>query len=212
MANYFNKFPQILYSFDDFKTSERITNIISRFALEDSLKENSSVYYQYDVRDGDTPEILASKIYDSAEKHWIIMMMNDIVDVGFDWPMDYQTLNKFIDVKYSVNANSNTAGDGLAWAKANTHSYYKVETITLPSGTENIQKYEIDANTYANTVVSLANEVTLADNNVITIDTTKETKTYYEYELETNEEKRKIKLLRPEYVSQLEREVRTAFL
>lgn len=212
MANYFSKFPKIVYSYDDFKNTERITNIICRFALEASLKENSSVYYTYDIRDGDTPEIIASKIYDSPERHWIVMMMNDIVDVNYDWPLEYQYLNKYIDEKYMANANSNTSGAGITWAKANTHSYYKVETITLPDGTENIEKYEIDANTYANTVVSLDNQITLADNNVITLDVTKEVLTYYDYELEFNETKRKIKLLRPEYVSQLEQEINNVFV
>jgi hypothetical protein len=212
MANYFNKFPTLFYSFDDFKTTERVTNIISRYALEAGLKENTSVYYNYEVRDGDTPEILASKLYNNPERHWIIMMMNDIVDVNYDWPLDYKTLNIYIDNKYKENANSSVDGDGLIWAKGNTHSYYKVETITLPNLTKQIQKFEIDANTYANTVVTLGIELTLSDNTVVVIDNTKETLSYYNYELEYNETKRKIKLMRPEYVPQLEQEVRTAFL
>jgi len=211
MANYFNKFPKIFYSYDDFKTADQITNIISRFALEESLKENSSVYYDYDIRDGDTPEILASKIYDSPERHWIVMMMNDIMDVNYDWPMEYQYLNIYIDKKYMANANSSASGSGIQWARGNTHSYYRVETVTLPNEIKNIEKFEIDANTYANTVVSLGNEITLADNNVIVIDTTKELLSYYDYEIQLNETKRKIKLLRPEFVSQLEQEVKTAF-
>lgn len=212
MANYFNKFPTLFYSFDDFKTTERVTNIISRYALETELKENSSVYYNYEVRDGDTPEILASKLYNNPERHWIVMMMNDIVDVNYDWPLDYKTLNIYIDNKYKENANSSVDGDGLIWAKANIQSYYKVETITLPDQVKQIQKFEIDANTYANTVVTLGVQLTLSDNTVVVIDNTKETLSYYNYELEYNETKRKIKLMRPEYVPQLEQEVRTAFL
>lgn len=212
MANYFNKFPTLFYSFDGFKTTERVTNIISRYALQAGLKENTSVYYNYEVRDGDTPEILASKLYNDPEKHWIIMMMNNIIDVGFDWPLDYKTLNIFIDNKYRENANSSVEGAGLTWAKANIQSYYKVETIKFSDDKSQIQKFEIDANTYANTVVTIGVELTLSDNNVVVIDNTKETLSYYNYELENNESKRKIKLMRPEYVPQLEQEVRTAFL
>jgi hypothetical protein len=125
--------------------------------------------------------------------------------------MEYQYLNIYIDKKYMANANSSASGSGIQWARGNTHSYYRVETVTLPNEIKNIEKFEIDANTYANTVVSLGNEITLADNNVIVIDTTKELLSYYDYEIQLNETKRKIKLLRPEFVSQLEQEVKTAF-
>jgi hypothetical protein len=37
---------------------------------------------------------------------------------------------------------------------------------------------------------------------------TKETKSYYDYEIEENEKKRTIKLLRPEFVSALDKEIK----
>lgn len=207
MANYFSKFPKLYYSFDDYTTSEIVSNITTRFSLEESLKENTSVFYEYDIRDGDTPEVLAAKIYGSAERHWIVLMFNDIIDPQYDWPLQYDTLNKFIDSKYLANANSNSSGAGIAWSRSNIHSYYRVEKCTAPNGFITINKYEIDANTYANTVISLNDSVTLPDNSVVIFDTTKETKTYYDYEMEQNENKRTIKLLKPEFVGPLEIEL-----
>jgi hypothetical protein len=43
MAQYFSKYPSVYYSFDDYKTSDYITNILSRFSLQKDLKENTSV-------------------------------------------------------------------------------------------------------------------------------------------------------------------------
>ena len=212
MANYFSKFPKLFYSYDAFNTAELVTNIMARFSLEQATKENTAVYYEYDVTEGDTPEIVASKMYDSPERHWIVLMMNDIVDPQYDWPMTTITLNNYIDKKYSTSeyANSNTSGAGLTYAQSNTHSYYKVITTTIPNGNKIINKYEVDVNTYANVVVS-SSSVTLQDNNVITIATTKTTKNYYDYEVEENEKKRKIKLLKPEFVKDLEEEVEAVF-
>lgn len=207
MANYFSKFPKIYHSFDDYKTAEIITNILTRFSLEEKIKENTSVYYEYDIREGDTPEIIASKIYNSPERHWIVLMLNDMIDPIFDWPMQYETLNKYIDAKYMASANSNVSGAGLTWARSNIHSYYRVEKCKVPNGTITVQKYEVDANTYANTNIVLDDSVTLTNNTVVVFDTTKETKSYYDYELELNEKKRKIKLLKPEFVSSLEMEL-----
>ncbi len=212
MANYFVKFPQFYYSYNDFNTADLVTNIMARFSLEKETKENTAVYYEYDIIEGDTPEIVASKIYESPERHWIVLMMNDIVDPQYDWPLTTITLNNYIDKKYSTSeyANSNTTGAGITFAQTNTHSYYKVVTTTNPNSTKEIKKYEVDANTYANVVVSTSS-VTLQDNSVITIATSRQTKNYYEYEVEENEKKRKIKLLKPEFVADLEKEVELVF-
>lgn len=207
MAEYFSKFPKIYHSFDGFKTSEQVVNILTRFSLEQSLKENTSVFYDYDIRDGDTPEIIASKMYNSPERHWIVLLFNDIIDPQYDWPLQYDEFNKYIDAKYLASANSNTSGAGITWSKNNTHSYYRIEKCTAPNGTITVKKYQIDANTYANTTISLNDSVNLPNNVTVVFDTTKESKTYYDYEMEENEKKRSIKLLKQEFVSPLENEL-----
>lgn len=212
MAGYFSNFPRIYFSTNDGESVDLVTNIMAKFSLDESFKENTAVYYNYDITEGDTPEIVAHKLYGSAQRHWIVLMMNNIVDPQFDWPMTSITLNNYIDAKYSNTqyANSNTSGAGLTYAGSNVHSYYKVITTTIPNGSKIVNQYEIDANTYANVSVSTIS-TTLADNNVITIATSKDTKTYYEYEVELNESKRQIKLLKPEFVSSLEDEVKRVF-
>jgi hypothetical protein len=207
MANYFSKFPKLYHSFDGFNSSQYITNLLTRFTFEQGFKTNTAAFYEYDIREGDTPEIVASKIYNSPERHWIVLLMNDMVDPQFDWPLQYETLTRFVDAKYLDNAGSNTAGQGLVWSKANIHGYYRVEKQRLPNGSISLQKYQVDANTYANTTISLNNSITLSDNAVVIFDTTKETQTYYDYEMAENESKRRIKLLKPELVEALEEEL-----
>ena len=71
-------------------------------------------------------------------------------------------------------------------------------------------KLQIDANTYANVAATTTN-LLLDDGNSITITVSKETKSYYDYEVEQNETKRTIKLLKPEFVSPIEDELRAVF-
>ena len=125
MANYFNYFPKTFYTLqNNVDGLDVVTNIISRYALEKSFKENTSVYYKYVVQDSDTPEIIASKFYDSPTRHWIVLAINEIVDPQFDWPLDYRTMIKFIDEKYTANGTANTpAQTGLAWSQVKIHSY-----------------------------------------------------------------------------------------
>ena len=210
MSKYFNYFPKTFYKLNENSNDvDAVTNITSRFGFEQAFKNNSAVYYEYNIQDSDTPEIIANKFYGSPERHWAVLMINDIVDPQFDWPLDQRTIISYIDEKYSVNAS--VGQSGTTWAQSNIHSYYKVETRTTNStGTELQSKLEIDANTYANVAATTSN-LTLDDGNSITITTTKETKSYYDYEVEENEAKRTIKLLKPEFVSSIEEELKIIF-
>ena len=209
MSKYFNYFPKTVYSLDDTNNVDVVTSIVSRFAFESSFRDNTAVYYEYNVQDSDTPEIIANKFYGDSEKHWVVLMLNQIIDPQFDWPLDQRTIISYINEKYSANAS--VGQSGVSWAQANIHSYYKIETRTTNSTNTELQtKLQVDSNTYANVAASTTN-LLLEDGNSITIAVSKETKSYYDYEIEQNETKRTIKLLKPEFVSPIEDELRAVF-
>lgn len=210
MSRYFNFFPKTIYNLDENNQSvDVVTNIMSKFSFEPAFKNNSVVYYEYLVKDGETPEMIADKIYGSSEKHWILLSLNDIVNPQTEWPLPERSLIKLIDSKYSSNlyANSTTQYAGVQWAQSHTKQYLKIETQTN-SRTGDVSKttIELDANTYANTSESTSS-YTLQDGNIINVTITKDAKTYYEYEVAQNDAKRNIKILKPEFASAVEREL-----
>lgn len=214
MSKYFNYFPKTLYT-NELNNSgiDSVTNIISRFSFEENLKENISAFYEYDIQESDTPEIIAHKYYGDIEKHWVVLLFNDIMDPQYDWPLQYSSFIKYIDNKYSANNyadTANTSVTGLSWSQNtnNIKSYFKI--ITQSSGDNDfVEKIEVDGNTYANIAASTSN-YTLQNGSNLTITTTKETQTYYDFELEENENKRKIKLLKSEFIYEVEKEFKKA--
>jgi hypothetical protein len=209
MARFFNYFPKTVYTANTAVGGlDTVTNIIARFGFEQRLKTNSAAFYKYSIQDSDTPEIIAHKYYDNSERHWIVLMFNDIIDAQYDWPLRYENFINYVDKKYTANGAANTTVQtGLAWAMNinNVHSYYKIIKRTSADGTVIEEKLQIDANTYAN-VGATSSSITLQSGNIITQALTKEKKTYYEYEQEKNEAKRNIILLKPEFVPQVEKE------
>jgi len=209
MAKYFNYFPKTFYSNDTASTGlDSVTNIIARFGFEQSLKNNSSAFYKYQIQESDTPEIIAHKYYGSAEKHWIVLLFNDIIDPQFDWPLKYDVLIDFVDAKYTANGAANTTvQSGLAWAMStnNVQAYYKIVTKTDIDNVTLIEKIQVDANTYANVATS-STTITLQSGDVITQTITREKKTYYDYEMEENESKRDITLIKNDFVKEIEKE------
>lgn len=207
MAKYFNYFPTTFYNSSNTSLSlDTVTNIIARFSFEASLKEDSAIFYPYDIQDGDTPEIIANKYYGSSEKHWIVLMFNDIIDPQYDWPLDQRTFITYVNDKYSANGAANTTvQSGIVWAQSqnNVKKYYKTIVRVGSEATRDTitEKIEIDANTYANVTTSTT-EYTLQSGRKVTETISKSKLTYYDYEVEQNEAKRKIKLLKSEYVAQ----------
>ena len=85
---YFQNFPITYYSLDDTSTAQVVTNIALRIKLSDELKNNLALYDEYDIKDGETPEMVADKFYSNPLLHWLVLHTNDILDARFDWPLD----------------------------------------------------------------------------------------------------------------------------
>lgn len=211
MSKFFNYYPKTFYTSNNNSTGiDTVTNIIARFGFEKSLKENSSAFYKYSIKDSDTPEIIAHKFYQHVERHWIVLLFNDIIDPQYDWPLQSDTLIDYINTKYSTVEYANTANTlvtGLSWAQNISHvqAYYKIITRTSADGTDIVEKITVDANTYAN-IAATSISYTLNNASSITQTVSKTTQTYYDYELELNEAKREIKLLKGDFVSEVEKE------
>lgn len=217
MANFFNFFPLTVYSNENSTTSvDVVTNITTRLSFLPSLKNQASLFYDYAIKDTDTPEGIAFKIYGDPEKHWIVLLFNDIIDPQFDWPLPYSAFNEYVDKKYSTveYANNSTYGAGLAYAKnaANIKERVKIierqifgPSLNLYDVKKSVDIIQLDANTYANTVPSTITK-TLPNGMTVKQTISKQQKTYYDFEYWENEAKRNIILLQPFYVESLMRE------
>ena len=209
MAKFFNYYPKTFYTSNNNTTGvDAVTNIIARFGFENQLKQNSLAFYPYQIQDSDTPEIIADKYYDNSERHWIVLLFNDIIDPQFDWPLNQNAIINYIDKKYTANGAANTTVQtGIAWALSenNVQSHFKVITTTGNDGTISTEKIQVDANTYAN-ISSTTTTYTTQANETVTIAVTRETRSYYTYEIDENEKKREIKLLKSEFVPAVEKE------
>ena len=205
MAKYFSKFPFTYYSLNN--SLDIITNITSRFILAKSIKDNAFVYDNYIIKEGETPEIIAAKLYNSPERHWMVLLANDIVDIESQWPLSEYTLSRYIDKKYKTESIN-----GIQYAMSNVHSYYKVETIKLYSDLtlKSVNRFEIDKDTYDNLIESFGDVIDVS-NTLVVRDIERSYTTYFDFEIEENEKKRSIKLFRTEFVDILEQEFKRIF-
>ena len=98
---YFNTIPKIYYDSVGDKNPKIVTNILRRVGLRAKVKTNTLLFDTYDVKEGETPEIIAHKLYGESELHWIVMLVNNVVDRFHDWPMSVPQFNSYINEKYA---------------------------------------------------------------------------------------------------------------
>jgi hypothetical protein len=102
---YFASFPKIYYSGKGGTDHKVVTNILRRVGIRAKVKSNTSLFDTYEIKEGETPEMISHKLYGDVDYHWIVLMMNDITDRYHGWPMTTPQFLSFIDEKYDdVNA------------------------------------------------------------------------------------------------------------
>ena len=97
---FFDSMPKILYDSKGNGEVKVVTNLLKRVAIRTKIKTNALILDTYNVKNGETPESLAHKLYEDAELHWVILMINDITDRYHQWPMTESQFLQYINDKY----------------------------------------------------------------------------------------------------------------
>lgn len=187
---YFDSLPKIIKTTNG--VSVLMTDLMARCSIIPEILKNPLLYYDYDIQDGDTPDIVAYKYYGNSYRYWIVLFANQITDPQWDWPLSSNSFDSYVDNKYQDFDPYSTV-------------YQYEKTITqfdATTQTTTVNNIVIDENTYDNLNPSV-NTYQLVTGNV-TITITKLIVTYYDYEVRLNESKRTIKILNANYVDQLE--------
>ena len=114
---YFGHFPLIPYDSVGDGKFKLVTNLLKRVAVRSKVKTNVLVFDTYDVKSGETPELIADKLYNDPELHWVVLLMNDVTDRYHQWPLTENQFIAHINDKYdNVDAThhyeiSQTSGD-----------------------------------------------------------------------------------------------------
>ena len=183
---YFRELPNIsfLSRLPNASTNEdyiTVKNLFKRAKIRTDINNAITAFDYYQILDNQRPEVVASRLYGDPELDWVILITNNITNVRDQWPLNNNDLYNYMIDKYDTEE-----------ALSNIHHYETTEVkdeydrLVVPSG------LQVDSNftvTY-----------TKFNNTVSTVSPVKQV-TNYEYETNINEEKRKIRVLKPAYLS-----------
>lgn len=72
-----------------------VINIFKR--LDFTILKSDNYLIDYEVRDGETPESIASDLYGKKDYFWIIMITNEFHNRFFDFPISIGIMDKIIE-------------------------------------------------------------------------------------------------------------------
>lgn len=96
---FFSKHPYITQKDKDGNATQ-VTDIFASIGNYD-LYKNNQYSIQYTIREGDTPESIAKRVYDKQYYSWIILLVNGMKSVYTDWPLSSVAFDSMIKNKYS---------------------------------------------------------------------------------------------------------------
>lgn len=216
---YFENFPSLVYTFDKNTVNiQAVTDILARSTFLKDIVNNVDLSYAYEVKEEDTPEIIAYKAYGDAYRSWIILLFNNIINPYYDWPMKGRVLETYILNKY---------GQDVDQARSTIHHYeQEIKKVSSNQGVilnttievSQISDYELNFATgqivprtlpgVADTSLVVGTETTVYDSYTLTVTTTNKAVSNYTYEFNENEKRRQIKILDKKYVQRVETEFR----
>ena len=98
---YFAQFPKLQYDIKGDGNVNVIPDIFRRIKLKNKIRDNLVILDKYDLTDGEKPEDVSFKIYGSVDYYWVVLLVNNVVDRYYDWPMGFQEFENYVNDKYA---------------------------------------------------------------------------------------------------------------
>jgi hypothetical protein len=194
---YFRELQNLEYQsfLSDKKSSDEyllVKNLFRRVKLRDDLNNVFTIFEKYQISDGTRPDLVAEELYGSSQYDWVVLITAGITRVRDQWPLSDRQIYDYSEELYGADINS-------------IHHYETIEIrdsqnrLILPAGKVVDADFKIsyfdDGKVYTNDL-SLGVDVYNIPNPVIGISN-------YEYEIQKNNEKRSIYVLKPRYLQQV---------
>ena len=180
--SYFRELPNISYVSllpNQNRSDERIEvkNLFKRAKLRTDVDQSVTAFDYYLIQDNERPDIIAERIYDSPELDWVILVTNNITSIRNQWPLGNNELYNYCLEKYGSDENIMA-----------THHFETKETKDQYGRVILEGKLIVDQNfTFTYT----------KDNNTSETINPAQSVSNYAYEQRLNEDKRKIRVLKP---------------
>src|SRR6056300_680965 len=145
---FFSKFPKMLYDIDGNGNLKIVTDLLRRVKIRNAVRDSFSLFDKYDVQNGETPESIAFKVYGDAKYHYIILILNNIKERYYGWPLSDYSFEEYVKNKYTnpgaIHHYEVTQSSGSQTSNGPEDYSHKIEVNSDAIGAEAVTNYEYE--------------------------------------------------------------------
>ena len=187
MSNYFNHVPNLEYvnRLPNAKISDYITvkNLFKKNEIRPDIFNDATVFTEYQIKGDDRPDNVAFEVYKDSTLDWVVLLSNNIINIQTEWPLLQNDLDIFLLDKYGT------------YEKLNAVHHYETKEIKDSAGVVMVPQGLHVASDYSITYWDDTQRGYVAQTDV------PEPVTNYEYEMDIENRKRNIRLLKMNYMT-----------
>ena len=160
-----------------------VKNIFKRSKLRTDIDQAITAFNYYYIEQGMRPDMVAKDLYDDPELDWVILTINNIINVRDQWPLEHNDLYSYMLEKYGSDAKI---------AEAEIYETRKIldeyDRVVMPAGLQVDKNFSFQYLNFSGQVIKVLSSQVVAP------------VTNYQYEVRLNDEKRRIRVLKPQFV------------
>ena len=182
--SYFRQLPDLDYpSLSNDRNSvydyQIVKNIFKRAVLRNDVFNEVTAFTKYSVEGDERPDQVAYKFYQDSGLDWVVLTTNNIIHVRDEWPMGNQDFLTYLNDKYTAQELSNVHHYETEIIRDSRGRLIQPEGLTVPEG----------------------HSVSFLDNGVLRTESKVKLFTFLQNEINLNDEKREINVLKREYLN-----------
>ena len=167
-----------------------VKNFFRRYKIDDDIFGYATFYNKYAIQDGVGLETIANEYYGDPLYDWVIILTNNFINPQFSLPVNSQVVRKIAEERYGEVDAYSGIHHYETLEKKSGQTVDGLDILALEGGLTVDKKFYDSQFTYFNGTQAVN----------VNGNTVSKAVTNYEYEVEENEKKREIYILRREYL------------
>lgn len=212
MTSYFRNVPDIDYVNRNFESTSSLDqyvttkNLFKRVKLRDDIFGSLNFFDKYQIIGDERPDNVAYKVYGDEILDWVILLSNNIINIQTEWPLSQEAFDTYLFEKYGAGVENKDDVYNIIY---NGIHHFESKKITNSKGAvifqegvrftppERVNPTDIDPG-YPGFILryfDLESQITVQGEDLYT------SVSNYEYEVDLEEKKRNIFILKPRYLN-----------
>ena len=186
---YFQELPNILHpslfpSRNKVESTIVVKNLFKRSKLRTDVDQAITAFNYFNIKEGMRPDMVAQELYDNPELDWVVLTSNNITNIRNQWPLSHNDLQEHMLEKYGSEARI---------AEAEIYETREIldefSRVVMPAGLQVDENFSFQYLNSSGQVIKVLSSQVVAP------------VTNYQLEVRLNDEKRRIRILKSEYLS-----------